>query len=95
MQRHNFTFENLAQENSPKISKHAHKVGKNGQKVKKMNKIMNFPVCTYKFQNLAQSKQNLAPVHDGETVIYRNSAKNLDKNQILKQQQTKKEKKKK
>ena len=77
MQRHNFTFENLAQENSPKISKHAHKVSKNGQKVKKMNKIMNFPVCTQKSKNVAQSQQKFAPSHNGETVTFRNSAMNF------------------
>ena len=33
MRRHNFSFENFAQENGQQISKHAHKMGKNGQKV--------------------------------------------------------------
>ena len=41
---HNFTFESFAQENGEKISKLAHKVGKNGQQSLENNKIMNFPV---------------------------------------------------
>ena len=35
---------------------------------------MNFPACTHKSQNFAQSQQNFAPLHDGETVTFRNSA---------------------
>ena len=54
--RHNFTFENFAQENGKKISKHAYKVGKNGQKVRKMNKIMNFQLAHTNFQKIAQSQ---------------------------------------
>ena len=59
MRRNNFTFENFAQQNGQKISKYAHKEGKNGQKkVLKANKIMNFLACTYKTQNFAQGQQN-------------------------------------
>ena len=42
-------------------------------KMEKINKITNFPACTYKSQNVAQSQQNFAPLHDGETVTFRNS----------------------
>ena len=38
---------------------------------------MNFSICTYKYENFAQSQQNCAPPHDGETVTFRNSV--LDK----------------
>ena len=37
-----------------------------------MNKIMNFPGCTYKLKNIAQSQRNFAPSHADET--FRNSA---------------------
>ena len=74
MRRHNLTFENFALERGQKTSRHAHKVGKNGQKVKKMNKSMNFPACTHKSKKITQSQQNFAPSHDGETVTFRNSA---------------------
>ena len=59
-----FIFENFAQEIGKKNSKHAHKVGKNGQKVYKNIKIMNFP---------AKSQLNFASSHDGETVTFRKS----------------------
>ena len=35
--RHNLTFENFAQKNGQTISKHAHKVGRNGQTKKLEN----------------------------------------------------------
>ena len=70
--------QNFAQENGQKISKHPHKMGKNGRKnIKKINKIMNFPACTYKSQNFAQSQQNCVPSHDGEKVTFRNSGYSL------------------
>ena len=75
MSRHNFTFENFVQEMSQKISKHCHKVDKNEQTVYKINKIINFPGSTFKFQNFAQSQQNFAPLQDDETVTFRNVAK--------------------
>ena len=79
MRRHNFTFENFAQEKGQKISKHAHKVGKNGQKIYKMKEknIINFPAWTFKSKKIAQSQQNCGPSHDGETVTFRNSGKQL------------------
>ena len=71
MRRHNFTFENFAQENGQKISKH--EVGKNRKKVKKQIKIMNFPACIYKSKKYAQSQQYFARLHDIETVTFKNS----------------------
>ena len=38
-----------------------------------MNKIMNFPGCKYKSQNLEQIQQNFAPSRDVETVTFRDS----------------------
>ena len=35
--------------------------------------VLNFPACTYKSQNVAQSQLNFAPSHYGETVTFRNS----------------------
>ena len=43
------------------------------KKFRNINKIMNFPACTYKSENVAQSQQKIAPSHDGETVTFRNS----------------------
>ena len=40
---------------------------------RKMKKIMNFPVFKYKSQMVAQSQQNFASSHDGETVTFKNS----------------------
>ena len=75
MRRHNFTFENFVQENCQKVSKHAQRVGKNVyKKVQKMNKIMSFSVCTYKSPNFVQGQRNFALSHDGEKVIFKNSA---------------------
>ena len=51
LHRQNFTFENFAQENGQKICKHAQKVSIDLQQVWELNKIMNFPACTYKSQN--------------------------------------------
>ena len=33
-----------------------------------MNKIINFPACTYKSHNFVQSQPNFAPTHDSETL---------------------------
>ena len=43
------------------------------KKLRNISKIMNFPACTYKSQNVAQSQQKCAPSHNGETVTFRNS----------------------
>ena len=39
----------------------------------KWKKIMNFSVCTCRSKVLAHSQLNCAPLHDGETVTFRNS----------------------
>ena len=43
------------------------------KKMRKIKQIINFTVCTYKSQNFAPSQLNFAPLHDGETVTFRNS----------------------
>ena len=73
LRHHNFTYENFAQEYGQKKSKDAHKVGKNGQEVETNLENHEFPLCTYKSQNVAQSQLNFAPSHNGETVTFRNS----------------------
>ena len=61
-----------------KNSKHAHKVGNNGQKVhKKKKKSLNFQVTRKNLKKIAQSQLNFAPSHDGETMTFRNSALQL------------------
>ena len=47
------------------------------KKVEKINMIMNFPACTYKSENVAQSQRNFALMHGSETVAFRNSDLNL------------------
>ena len=58
-------------------SKHAHKVGKNEKKAQKIIQIMKYSACTYKSKIFAQSQQKCVPLHDGETVTFRNSAKTM------------------
>ena len=74
MHRQNLTFESFAQENGQENFKHAHKVGKNRQKVYTNNKKnTSVPACTFKSRNVAQSHLNFALPHNGETVTFRNS----------------------
>ena len=56
-----------------------HKVGKNGQQSIEKKKIMNFPVITYRSQNVVQRQLNVAPSHDSETVTFRKSPRDMYK----------------
>ena len=54
-----------------------HKMDKNEQKYSEIfKKIMNFTVFMYKSQKFAKGQTKIAQLHDGETVIFRNSAHN-------------------
>ena len=46
------------------------------KKTVKMVKVYDFLVWICTSQDFAQTQQNFAPSHDGETVIFRNSAVN-------------------
>ena len=45
--------------------------------IAKMVKVHDFLVHVYTSQDFAQTQQNFAPSHDGETVTFQNSAEDL------------------
>ena len=71
----NLYFKHFAQENvheKPKIlHKRCTKYAK--KKIVKTVKVHDVLVCMYTSQDFAQTQQNSASLHDGETVTFRNS----------------------